>query len=93
MSPKHTPGPWVVSEHTMHGYEVWARRNSGSMRVALCGTANFDEANARLIAAAPELLTALKRALTRCHNCDTGGICSECEIDLAAIRKAEWKAA
>ena len=56
----HTPGPWKVV-----GTEIWA----GSRRITT-GRGAYDEkdrvvrdANARLIAAAPELLRAAKLAL------------------------------
>lgn len=53
----HTPGPWRVKGHTKEGFEVWG--NGGptfSFRVAVTGHANtFDQANAHLIAVAPDL--------------------------------------
>jgi len=58
---KHTPGPWQAHRHestdtyTIHVagrcWETWA--------VAHVGDCTQDEANARLIAASPELLEAL----------------------------------
>jgi hypothetical protein len=48
---KHTPGPWVRNE-------TWGLIVSGDVEVAALHSGN--EANARLIAAAPELLAALK---------------------------------
>lgn len=60
MKAQHTPGPWEVA-----GTEIWA----GSKRITM-GRGAHDEkeaavrnANARLIAAAPELLQACQRAL------------------------------
>lgn len=41
------------------GHSVWAN----GMRVALCGQADFDEANALLIAAAPDFEIAALKAL------------------------------
>ncbi len=54
---KHTPGPWRVEDHTKNGFEVWAPCGpTGSLRVASTGYAEtFDQANAHLIAAAPDL--------------------------------------
>jgi hypothetical protein len=54
-APKHTPGPWVAAANKVYGpFQV---------RVAHCGrdsglqtTPQEDDANARLIAAAPDLL-------------------------------------
>lgn len=57
-APKHTPGPWRVWDEV--AAEVFPDL-SGS-RVAYCGSAAdaTHMANARLIAAAPELLAVLK---------------------------------
>jgi hypothetical protein len=58
---KHTPGPWRSDEHfachsmIMAGDEVLAQTDC--KRGAALGT---DRANARLIAAAPDMLAALK---------------------------------
>jgi hypothetical protein len=56
----HTPGPWSVSNGLS---TVWA--NDGERQIADCDkgplrSAGEDLANARLIAAAPELLAALR---------------------------------
>lgn len=78
MARKHTPGPWTVATYTgncgayhiteaekmisgMHDAEGWTESQS-----------MMDEANARLIAAAPELLEALEyceRAMTLAVAC------------------------
>ncbi len=53
---KHTPGPWAL--HPRFTAEVWAARR----RIANCkglGEERTDAANARLIAAAPDLLDVL----------------------------------
>ena len=61
---KHTPGPWQVEPRTENGtYYVSIPRKDGtiftSSWVAQVGPFNDeDEANARLVAAAPELLEA-----------------------------------
>jgi hypothetical protein len=55
----HTPGPWRVGKK--YTLDVYAGNMQG-VRIAAC----FDddgEANARLISAAPELLSALQSAL------------------------------
>ena len=61
---KHTPGPWFVPAPTYRTLYVEARiGNMMLQEVASCGpTADPAQqaANARLIAAAPELLEALK---------------------------------
>lgn len=66
---KHTPGPWQVR----HGFNVFGQRRDAGIEatVATCGgfaSNQFDatienEANARLIAAAPALLEACVSAL------------------------------
>ncbi len=61
MSAKHTPGPWK---------EVGGRAVFGPDHIVICRCGNYsksimeDEANARLIAAAPDLLDALRNLLT-----------------------------
>ena len=57
----HTPGPWVASKHA-----GWCVSVKGAGTLLVCGGQSEDPpenqaaANARLIAAAPELLEALK---------------------------------
>lgn len=73
---EHTPGPWrVASDQNSVGKTVWA----GDLPVAICSpmrvflasrqtaqmTGAEASANARLIAAAPELLEALKEVRDR----------------------------
>ena len=61
---KHTPGPWVVDPAVRQGFTVYAPKEG-----FIVGTQDEEgrygaiesEANARLIAAAPELLDALER--------------------------------
>lgn len=56
----HTPGPWAISQHDPR----LVKHLSGPV-LAECGPVNTEEAqaNARLIAAAPELLASLRRVL------------------------------
>lgn len=55
---KHTPGPWGVVAYGLHGR---MKVTAGSMPVASIASANRDASfNARLIAAAPELLAVLQ---------------------------------
>lgn len=58
MSP-HTPGPWQAQRRagSDYGYEVVADRKRRIIAETICGE---HDANAHLIAAAPELLEALK---------------------------------
>ena len=77
MSAAHTPGPWVFGNwptgtagvKSESGWvDVWAPTESGhGLPFAACKH-HDEEANARLIAAAPDLLAALQEAadLLRC---------------------------
>lgn len=58
---KHTPGPWVAGD-------CGAVFNGAGNKVAGCGVSHFlttaeMDANARLIAAAPQMLSVLQEAL------------------------------
>ena len=60
----HTPGPWHVSDD-MYGVGnllVAGVTASNAEPIANCGLGKTGKANARLIAAAPELLDALQTA-------------------------------
>lgn len=67
----HTPGPWIQGDSDDH----WKRdiRTKDLRSIAFCGSYPVEEAhaNARLIAAAPELLEALV-ALTALYDTDEG---------------------
>lgn len=66
---KHTPGPWWEEPDSYQVPRIWARMSDGEACDVACtegdGSIPFDErrANARLIAAAPELLEACEFAL------------------------------
>ncbi len=57
MSTKHTPGPWIVRG----GFSIYAADGKTPVADACLNesVATTDEANARLIAAAPDLLSCL----------------------------------
>lgn len=73
MSAKHTPGPWTICEHS------WARTGIYAKHIGIAALdieQDADEdtqaeleavmaANARLIAAAPDLLATLRRCAAR----------------------------
>ncbi|PWU30686.1 hypothetical protein DK254_00070 [Pseudomonas sp. RW407] len=97
----HTPGPWFVNGHERYTKYVEARIGGGLLQeVAACGPTERQEqqeANARLIAAAPDLLEALidaeKKLCIAEHLLDLGeddSIAFESEIlyARAAIAKA-----
>ena len=59
---QHTPGPWVVYRGVQHQGEFIIHKDATD--IAVTRFANGDcNANARLIAAAPELLAALEACL------------------------------
>jgi hypothetical protein len=102
MNTQHTPGPWTVN-HYPSGLVI--RPNKGA---AICEVSAYDSAgrnvdpdrnyaNAALIAAAPDLLAALRAMLEdyRSEGCPdpTCGVCERSNaakaVALAAIAKAE----
>lgn len=66
MTTQHTPGPWHARVHSTYSH-IWGpdgtkRGCIGSVNLHGDTSREEREANARLIAAAPELLEALRRA-------------------------------
>lgn len=61
---KHTPGPWAVSTRGVGAPMIWGNGHEVAQVRYWSGSENVDEVdvNARLIAAAPELLEAAKIA-------------------------------
>ncbi|HEX3941609.1 MAG TPA: hypothetical protein VHX11_09025 [Acidobacteriaceae bacterium] len=85
---KHTPGPWSRYNEERCSNIFLESHCHGSV----CKIANnlHAEANARLIAAAPELLEALERLIARAgENLRGGMMWSEITQAKAAIRKAK----
>jgi hypothetical protein len=74
---KHTPGPWFNYGKSPEGYVVGEFPGDGPLKgvvayVVGTGTLAAEEANARLTAAAPELLEALREAHTALYRgCET----------------------
>jgi hypothetical protein len=63
---------WRV-EHGNSGWEVWEQQDTGSIRIATTGHAqSFDRENARLFAAAPDLLKACE-IIIAAHDMDLCG--------------------
>jgi len=67
---KHTPGPWSYRDVTAEGTKVYAKIVSGKTGVGFAGAYKIlpraeADANARLIAAAPDLLAALQKIPAR----------------------------
>ena len=77
---EHTPGPWFTGSSPNHASRVYARRPSeGARQVAVCDCEQHEwlprsreenRANARLIAAAPDLLAACEELLRLWDNPD-----------------------
>ena len=64
-NPGHTPGPWTAEydgEDAAFQCRVWQDRPDGFQVAAIIEGGDEGEANARLIAAAPELLQRAKEA-------------------------------
>lgn len=96
MSAKHTPGPWGISSDPCH-YDTLSTVTAGDERkvqpdrqmiVQVGGFAGVpeQEANARLIAAAPDLLAALQSVLA--NSLDSQGLADAHKQARAAIAKA-----
>lgn len=90
---KHTPGKWTADGWTIHAEN--AARHDGNSNGAICvivtgGEDAWEEvANARLIAAAPDLLEALKGLV---KDCPTSELLEQrLATGRAAIAKAEGK--
>lgn len=93
---QHTPGPWTVAEDDINGQAIVRGRHT---EIATCwhhclGSLEIQmRANARLIAAAPELLEALEACLARLQIVDTEAIKNSYHLPVikaaAAINKAK----
>ena len=78
---QHTPGPWFTDEtdaSDVYRYVLPAGREGLVCRVPL-RMKDSGEANARLIAAAPDMLAALRSiaAITTCTDQDHEAMCAE----------------
>ena len=85
---KHTPGPWKILHDPVHGGPLVATED-----VAIADVMEMEggmsKANARLIAAAPELLAACESSVARCQfNCTPESYCGRCGPLLVVIAKA-----
>lgn len=94
----HTPGPWAVGTHTGYGDidgVLVEDTNSGLVvAIALVDVEELPgDANARLIAAAPEMLEALEQALRyiEADECAHGRQFGDGNVVRAAIAKATKK--
>lgn len=81
----HTPGPWKASPFSsVVGCAITAQPDPKQNSQLVAST--YSEANAALIAAAPDLLEALKASLSHSHEV---GMCFSCQRARVAIAKAE----
>ena len=96
MTKKHSPGPWYVGSGTYEGRNIYSTASvtdgEGFTYQPVVATAEDNEvacwdANARLIAAAPDLLEALGALLER-YALAIGNEGIECYQARAAIAKA-----
>lgn len=85
----HTPGPWGLTRWTAPDDYGWSIKiGDAPHRLDVSAWSESSEADARLIAAAPELLSALKRmAAFACHTAPP----DLCEAVYLAIAKAEGR--
>ena len=86
----HTPGPWEVSHLSAAGKRTAGLliREAGHC-ITLASVRRENEANARLIAAAPDLLEALKELQHAVAECDLIATTKALFKAEAVIRKAE----
>jgi hypothetical protein len=70
---KHTPGPWHYAECQM-GTPFVDTESVGDLLAAALPL-DEEKANARLIAAAPDLLAALEDMIGHCQGCNGKGRC------------------
>jgi len=100
---EHTPGPWTIVEYGDDEAPNLVIHKDSVTRVCFMATPGSHgdpariEADARMIAAAPEMLAALKAAIALADkNMGNGGRTPECQAVydqcVAAITKAEGKA-
>ena len=89
MSKGATAGPWAVQPEPWEGikgpHRMIGAGGVTSIAAAFGHDAREQEANARLIAAAPELL-ALLRATVEGYEGDTGCVCAEARALLARVQ-------
>ena len=89
----HTPGPWLYQALAgNHDFAVYTEATGHDVALVR----NFNEPNARLIAASPRLLAALKELVARCDG-EAGILADGSNINTwqahAAIEEAEGRAA
>jgi len=96
---QHTPGPWEIDGFYQGAFEVIAPKASVTRgRLVICSRGQHElrerefQANARLIAAAPDLLEALKEFVGAVDAGTTFADSSVVDVARAAIAKARGEA-
>jgi len=86
MSKTHAPGPWKITHSEVTGYRV---SDSTGWGVAVVLKDTNDEANARLIAAAPQMLEALEACAAYWHCKRSPGIPEHSELVSLSAEQAQ----
>jgi hypothetical protein len=96
----HSPGPWVIDQNS--GPSIWIRQVNGPDTTLATAWGDIEDLeplafdNARLIAAAPDLLAALRtfteRYVVMINSGDCGNWDPETETEVIAARAAIAKA-
>lgn len=92
MNTKHTAGPWKIDDALDLPLAVIQDNEMGEGIAELGERTPENEANARLIAAAPELLEALQEMMSRYGSKNSGFDNEETAKARAAIAKAKGEA-
>src|SRR3990167_164278 len=91
---KHTEGPWRIRHTSIGGHRAISDKNNKDI-VVVTGIGEIEEeqdANARLIAAAPELLEALKLMVEQYGGMVDGGVEKNARISVEKAKQAIAKA-
>jgi hypothetical protein len=92
MNAAHTPGPWFTTDGIYNEIKASSKRGKTWViaRITAARTGHDEaKANARLIAASPDLLEALERLIERVSDLGANGFSQEVARGKAAIAKAK----
>lgn len=89
---KFTPGPWVITDiDNLPDGGKWIDISDGAYAIPIVSVRGKDhDANAALIAAAPDMYEALKGLLAKVE-CGTALECELCDAARNALKKAQGK--
>ena len=99
MSAGHTLGPWVLAGVSEGGFDIWSAAPDADGSYIICARnpiphrADQSEANARLIAAAPDLLAALVNCMDILGRAESNASGMGAEWDYVGPRVAAARAA